>query len=265
MANDKVPLKKIHLCGIVISPEAWERFAKSLLSVKHDVEVTVHYQKLEQERSVDSRVVRAIFQIPCLKYVRLETVGLDDGVLMVTYGMRWLQKIALINVSMSPEAWDRLGTSLGCVKHDVDATIEYDGDKDILPLASKVGHTCVDADHDTHIRIVRAILKIPLLKHLVLRNITLDDDLLIVTDDMTHLEKTELFKVSMSPEAWNAFVISLLSMKHFVDVTIECCNIDRETDDFIFQSGKFGKTKKEKNWIVKGWRIQFTNIPEVVV
>ena len=265
MANHMTKFQTIDLNEVCMSPEAWERFAKCMHCVRHDVDVSVWHYGYGRDLGVDSLVVRVILKLPRLRYLILQKVELDDDVMMMTDSMGLLQKIELIHVSMSLQAWERFGTSLRSMKHKVEVKVDYSGDEAIFPLTTDEGNTYVDVDCDKQICIIRTILKLPLLKHVRLLDITLRDDVLMVTDDMTLLRKIHLERVSMSPESWNRFVISVFRVKFAIDVTIECCNIDSDTDDLICQSKSLILTKREKNRFGDGLRIHFTNVPEGVV
>ena len=113
---------------------------------------------------------------------------------------------------------------------------------------------------DVDSSVVRAILQLPRLRHVILECVVLDDDTLVLTDHMTELQKVELFKVSMSPVAWNRFVTSLPSVKHAVDVTIEDCKIDDDTRDMICKTKHIHVTKDwEKERYINSWSINFTS------
>ena len=228
--NGMEPLQKICLYWVRMSPEAWERLVKSLLNVRHDIDVSVWHHGYGPERGVNSRVVRAILRLPRLGHLTLQCVELDDDVLMVTDGMGMLQQIDLSYVTMTPEAWERFGAGLTSVKHALDVTVKYNG------------------DHAKHIRVVRVILQLPHLKNVELSNIKIYNDVLKTNDDMNKLQKIVLNRVSMSPEVWNRFVISLLSIKHAVDVTIHNSNIDSDTYNMICKSEMFSVTKRETLW-----------------
>ena len=137
VANDVELLKKIDLKLVRMSPEAWENFSKSLLSLRHLVEVTVSYFANSKYESPwnsprnllviaeHSRVVRAILQIPGLKHLTLDKLKLDNDVLMVA-GKTHLQKIKLIHMGMSMIAWGKFLNSLLCIKHVVEVEIHND-------------------------------------------------------------------------------------------------------------------------------------------
>ena len=56
--------------------------------------------------------------------MRLQRVELDDDALVMTDNMVQLQKVELVGVCMSSEAWNRFVTSLRSVKRTVDVTLE---------------------------------------------------------------------------------------------------------------------------------------------
>ena len=88
-------------------------------------------------------------------------------------------------------------------------------------------------------RVVRIILQLPQLKYVKLVYVGLDDFTLAFRDRMTQLQKIELDKVRMSPYAWNKFVTSLLSVRHAVEVNIECCStIDDDIRKMISNSDR---------------------------
>ena len=181
---------------------------------------------------VDSRVVRAILQLPRLRHVKLVYVALDDDTLVMTDHMTELQKVELDEVRMSPVAWNRFVDSLLSVKYAVEITVCHKG-----------------SDGHLNTRIVRAILQIPQLKHVTLRDVNLDDDTLVLTEHMTGLQKVELKRVRMSPVAWNRFVSSLRTVKHAVDVTIKMCEIDVDTRNMISKSEHLKVTNNWERWM----------------
>ena len=195
---------------------------------------------------VDSRVVRAILQLPSLRHVKLVYVALDDDTLVMTDHMTELQKVKLDEVRMSPVAWNRFVDSLLNVKYAVEITVCHKG-----------------SDGHLNTRIVRAILQIPQLKHVTLRDVNLDDDTLVLTEHMTGLQKVELKRVRMSPVAWTRFVTSLRTVKHAVDVTIKMCEIDDDTRNMISKSEHLKVTNNWERWMGGEWSISFTSSHEV--
>ena len=199
--NNMELFKKIELFNVRMSPEAWERLVKSPLSARNYRVFRVWHSGYGRERGVNSRVVRAILQLPRLSHLTLQDVELDDDALEMTDAMDVLQEIELMYVGMSSEAWEKFGNSLRSAKSTLEVTVSYSGDDAFFPLTSNEGPISVEVNHDERRR-VTAILKLPRLKHVLLWNITLDDDVLIITDDMTQLQKINLCSVSMSPGAW---------------------------------------------------------------
>ena len=190
---------------------------------------------------VNSRIVRAILQLPHLRHVKFWFVVLDDDTLVFTDHMTKLQKVELDKVRMSPVAWNRFVSSLPSVKHVMD-TVMYE-----------------TSDHDVDSLVVRGILQNLQLRHVTLKWVELDDNTLVLTDHMTELQKVELDKICMSPEGWNRFVNSLPSVKHTVDMTIKECDIDDETRNMINKSKHIHVTTDWEKYKFSKWSVCFTS------
>ena len=119
------------------------------------------------------------------------------------------------------------------------------------------------SNHDVDSCVVSVILKLPQLRHVKLDWVKLHEDILILTDDMTLLEKVELGTVNMIPKAWNSFLTSLSRVKHGLDVTIEHTYLDEDTLGVICESKYLTVTKREKDEL-KLWSISFTCVPESI-
>ena len=120
---------------------------------------------------------------------------------------------------------------------------------------------CSNRDVDS--RVVSVILKLPQLKNVKLDWVKLHEDILILTEGMTSLEKIELGTVNMIPKAWSTFLTSLSRVKHGLDVTIEHTYLDEDTLGMIFESKYLTVTNKEKDEL-KLWSISFTFVPETM-
>ena len=103
--------------------------------------------------------------------------------------------------------------------------------------------------HDVDSRVVRAILAIPGLEYVELESIGLHDDVLHLTDDMTHLEKAELSRCRMSVNGMKVFIESLVDLKHDVHVTILDMNLGEYILDLIKKSKHFKVTTNKGHHI----------------
>ena len=233
-------LQKVELRYVGMSPTALKRFVDSLLSVKHFVEIIIHYNGYGNDHDLNSRTVRAILMIPRLKQMKLKWIEFDDDTLVLTDHMPQLNRVELHHIDMSHEGWNKFINSLLSVKHVVDT----------------VGYSSHGWNRHEESHVVRGILQIPNLKHLVITCVALEDNALVMTDQMSALQKVELYWVRMSPDAWKKFVTSLFIVKNAVDVTIERCDIDNETRDMICKSKPFYVTKSGENHI-GSWSISF--------
>ena len=136
VVKDMTNLQKVELYRVDMSPEAWNRFVTSLVSLKHFVQIALHYGCIRRALDINSRIVCAICQIPQLVHVEISFVELDDGTLVVSEHMTQLQKVELYDVLMPVLGWNRFVASLGSVKHDVEVRIMWcdidEGTRDMI-------------------------------------------------------------------------------------------------------------------------------------
>ena len=244
LTDHTTQLQKIELLDVSICPQALNNFLTSMLSVKYAVDTLV-YRRDKDNYNDDDQIVQGILQMPMLKYVNLNGVKLHDDMSLYIDKMKALQHLELVKIDMSLDAWYTFVASLYSVTHTADVTVVYKSDYDY---------------YDS--RIVSYILQIPKLRHVKLLHVGLENDIMVLTDQMTALQKVELWCVRMSPEAWNRFVDSLGSVKHGVVVTIEGGNIDIDcrTLNMISMSKHIIVTD---NWRREHRSISFTSIPKV--
>ena len=93
---------------------------------------------------------------------------------------------------------------------------------------------------------VVAVLRLTQLRYIQLWDVSLGDDVLVLTADWTRLQTVMLCVVFMSDRSWGRFVSSLLTVQHPVDVTLDWTGIDANTVRRIQTSPDFTVTEDEK-------------------
>ena len=120
-------------------------------------------------------------------------------------------------------------------------TIRYDGPR-------------VALEHD--VPVVAAVLRLTQLGRIRLVDVSLGDDVLVLTADWTRLRTVVLGYVDMSPRSWGRFVSSLLTVQHPVKVTLVMTDIDTHTVGRIQTSPHFtGAGEFDR------WTFTFTTVP----
>ena len=104
-----------------------------------------------------------------------------------------------------------------------------------LTHLQRVEYSNTDTDEDrgdVDSRIVHGILQLPRLRHLELDEVVLDDDTLLLMNHMTDLQTVKLYRIRMSPVAWDRFVTSLHCVKHAMD-TVVYSSKDHDVDSRV--------------------------------
>ena len=99
---------------------------------------------------------------------------------------------------------------------------------------------------DVDSRVVRAVVKLPQLRHVKLGRLELDGSTLVLTAHMTEIQKVELNRVRISTEGWTRFVTSLFTVGHAVEIAIEYCNIDDVARGIIHNKEHFTVSENDK-------------------
>ena len=101
-----------------------------------------------------------------------------------------------------------------------------------------------------HGTVISALQNLTQVRHIKLLHIDLGDaSILLVTPQMTQLQKVELREVKMSARRWTVFVSSLLSVQHTFHVTLEETNIDDDTMKTIHTSQHFTVTEEKRSFL----------------
>ena len=104
-----------------------------------------------------------------------------------------------------------------------------------------------DADRgDVDSRVVRAVVKLPQLRHVKLGRLELDGSTLVLTAHLTEIQKVELNRVRISTEGWTRFVTSLFTVGHAVDIAMEYCNIDDVARGMIHNKEHFTVSESDR-------------------
>ena len=98
---------------------------------------------------------------------------------------------------------------------------------------------------DLHSQVVHSFLQLPLLRHIKLIFVELDDTALPVTG--TQLEKVKLHRVRLSDKGWKNLVKSLQTLRNVVRVTLSQTNIDDKAFAQICESENL-KVIKNDRW-----------------
>ena len=232
-------------------------------------------------------VVRVMQQLTQLRHIVLRVIDLGDaGTLLITPNNTQLREVKLDDVTMSGRRWTEFFSSL---QHATQLThIELkeiklrsidlceDDDDDLgdactllitpqMTQLQKVKLWKVKMSGRRWTEFFSSLQHATQLRHIELMDIKLgrinqcddaddDDDLgdactLLITPQMTKLQKVKLSRVKMSARRWTEFFSSLLTVQQTVHVNLKYTNIDVDTVKFIHSSTHFCKTKEERdNW-----------------
>ena len=262
-------LQKVELICVKMSPNRWSEFFSSL---QHATQLT-H-----------------------IKLTGIDLSNLGDDVTLPSPLMAQLQKLELINVEMSPRRWSTFFSSLQHATELTHITLSVKDMyfMDLCRLNVDYGNT-LQLSRKKWPEFFSSLQHVTRLTHIELSGINLgDDSTLLVTPQMTRLQKVKLKGVTMSlrrwkeffsslqhatqrihvklsriylvtnddddgtDRGWGEFVDSLLNVQHRVHVTLWKRNIDGDTLNTI--QTKFTVTKEVRHhwgdWIDK---IKFHN------
>ena len=124
-------------------------------------------------------------------------------------------------------------------------TSEEDHDQLVMVLPNLTSLDTIDYTGHSSIPVpsqsaaVHAIIQLKQIKWIYLSDVDLGDDTVVLTRDMTRLERLELCSVNMSVASWNRFVTGLHSIEHPVQVALWNTNIDDDTVRMIQSSFRY--------------------------